>query len=95
MDFMSDALVGRKLLVLNIMDDCARESLAAWCDYSIPGEEVVEVLEFIVTDRGRPDQIRVDNGPEFRGRVFVQWCQRQSRLVLNTSSRESRCRMVI
>ena len=30
MDFMSDALVGgRKLRVLNVMDDCTRESLAA------------------------------------------------------------------
>ena len=76
MDFMSDALVGgRKLRVLNVMDDCTRESLAAWCDYSIPGEKVVEVLKSIVNDRGRPDQIRVDNGPEFRGKVFVQWCE--------------------
>lgn len=78
MDFMSDALVGgRKLRVLNIMDDCTRESLAAWCDYSIPGEKVVEVLKSIVDERGRPEQIRVDNGPEFRGRVFVQWCQQE------------------
>src|SRR6185437_65592 len=43
--------------------------------YSIPGEKVVEVLKSIVNDRGRAEQIRVDNGPEFRGRVFVQWCQ--------------------
>ncbi|HEY4107531.1 transposase [Puia sp.] len=32
-------------------------SLAAWCDYSIPGEKVVEVLKSIVNDRGRPEQI--------------------------------------
>jgi putative transposase len=63
------------LRILNIMDDYTRESLAAWCDYSIPGEKVVEVLKSIVNDRGRPEQIRVDNGPEFRGRVFVEWCQ--------------------
>ena len=76
MDFMSDALGGgRRLRILNIMDDYTRESLAAWCDYSIPGEKVVEVLKSIVNDRGRPEQIRVDNGPEFRGRVFVEWCQ--------------------
>lgn len=76
MDFMSDPLVGgRKLRVLNIMDDCTRESLAAWCDYSIPGEKVVEVLKSIISERGRPDQIRVDNGPEFRGKIFANWCQ--------------------
>jgi putative transposase len=76
MDFMSDALAGgRRLRILNIIDDCTRESLAAWCDYSIPGEKVVEVLKTIINDRGRPEQIRVDNGPEFRGKAFVQWCQ--------------------
>lgn len=76
MDFMSDALGGgRRLRILNIMDDYTRESLAAWCDYSIPGEKVVEVLKSIINHRGRPEQIRVDNGPEFRGRAFVEWCQ--------------------
>lgn len=76
MDFMSDALAGgRRLRILNVIDDCTRESLAAWCDYSIPGEKVVEVLKTIIDDRGRPEQIRVDNGPEFRGKAFVQWCE--------------------
>ncbi len=78
MDFMSDALVGgRKLRILNVIDDCTRESLAAWCDYSIPGEKVVEVLEQIIAERGKPKQIRVDNGPEFRGKVFTRWCEVQ------------------
>jgi len=36
-------------------------------------DQVVEVLKSIVNDRGRPEQIRVDNGPEFRGRVLVAW----------------------
>lgn len=79
MDFMSDALVGgRKLRILNVIDDCTRESLAAWCDYSIPGEKVVEVLEQIMAERRKPKQIRVDNGPEFRGKVFTQWCNNKN-----------------
>lgn len=78
MDFMSDALSsGRKLRILNIIDDCTRESLAAWCDYSIPGEKVVAVLESVIAERGRPEQIRVDNGPEFRGHCFAKWCERE------------------
>jgi putative transposase len=82
MDFMSDALVtGRRLRILNIMDDYTRESLAAWCDYSIPSEQVVEVPKSIINDRGRPDQIRVDNGPEFRGKVFAQWCEQEKIVV--------------
>lgn len=79
MDFMSDALVsGRKLRILKVVDDCTRESLAVWCDYSITGQKVTEVLEQIITERGIPHQIRVDNGPEFTGKVFTDWCNRQS-----------------
>lgn len=72
MDFMSDALVsGRKLRILKIMDDCTRESLAVWCDYSITGSKVTEILEEIIRERGRPVQIRVDNGPEFTSNYFT------------------------
>lgn len=74
-DFMSDALVnGRRLRILNVIDDCTRESLAVWCDYSIPGEKVTAVLDQIILERGKPKQIRMDNGPEFTGKVFTNWC---------------------
>lgn len=77
MDFMSDALsTGRKLRVLNIMDDCTRESLAAYADFSIPAEKVVVVLQDIIAERGKPEQIRVDNGPEFLSKVFKEWCKK-------------------
>jgi putative transposase len=79
MDFMSDALVsGRKLRILKVMDDCTRESLAVWCDYSITGNKVTEILEEIIRERGRPVQIRVDNGPEFISNSFTSWCHKQS-----------------
>jgi len=79
MDFMSDALsTGRKLRVLNIMDDCTRESLAAYADFSIPAEKVVTVLQDVIAERGvTPDQIRVDNGPEFLSKVFTGWCNKK------------------
>lgn len=78
MDFMSDALSsGRKVRILNIMDDCARESLAAYADHSIPGERVVDVLNDIITERGRPQYIRVDNGSEFRSKSFMKWCEKK------------------
>lgn len=78
MDFMSDSLVsGRKLRVLKVMDDCTRESLAVWCDYSITGEKVTEILEYVISERAKPAQIRVDNGPEFTGKAFTNWCTKQ------------------
>lgn len=77
MDFMSDALTtGRKVRILNIMDDCTRESLSAYADYSIPGERVVDVVKDIIAERGKPDFIRVDNGPEFTSKSFTNWCQK-------------------
>ena len=75
MDFMSDSLVtGRKLRLLNVMDDYNREILAIEVDTSIPGERVVRVLEELIDWRGTPDEIRVDNGPEFLSYRFVNFC---------------------
>lgn len=75
MDFMSDALSnGRKVRILNVMDDFTRESLAAYADYSIPGDKVIAVLKDVIKERSKPKQIRVDNGPEFISKVFTLWC---------------------
>jgi len=85
MDFMSDSLVsGRKLRILKVVDDCTRESLAVWCDYSIPSEKVVEVLQEICSQRKKPYQIRVDNGTEFTSKVFMQWCAKNNILIKYT-----------
>ncbi len=75
LDFMSDALTnGRRIRVFKAMDDGSRESLIAHADYSICAEKVVMLLEQIAEERGLPGQIRVDNGPEFLSKAFVQWC---------------------
>ena len=34
---------------------------------------VVEVLDRLVVERGKPKTIRVDNGPEFAGRLLDRW----------------------
>jgi putative transposase len=69
MDFMSDG-------VLKVMDDCTRESVVVHADYSIPAERLVGLLEQTLTERGRPRQIRVDNGPEFTSKAFTAWCNK-------------------
>lgn len=63
---------------VKIVDDCRRELPAVWCDYSITSRRVTEILEQIVLQRGKPDQIRIDNGSEFTGKTFSAWCQCQS-----------------
>ena len=77
MDFMHDTLItGRKVRILNVMDDYNREALAVKADYSQSGKTVVMALEEIINWRGKPTQIRCDNGPEFLSNTFVEYCQK-------------------
>ena len=73
-DFMSDSLCsGRRFRTLNIIDDYNREALFVDADISIPAYRIVERLSLIIKERGKPCQIRVDNGPEFVSASFVDW----------------------
>jgi putative transposase len=79
MDFMSDALMsGRKFRVLNLLDDFNREALAIEVDTSLRAERVVRVLEQIIQWRGKPERIRVDNGPEFISGKLGLWCEERN-----------------
>jgi putative transposase len=65
MDFVSDALTThQRFRCLNIVDDCTKECLAIHVARSIRSKNVVEVLEAIAKERGYPEAIRCDNGPE-------------------------------
>lgn len=75
MDFMSDSLAcGRKFRTLNVIDDGSREALTVEVATSIAAPKVIRILEQLIDWRGKPDVIRVDNGPEFTGTVFTGWC---------------------
>lgn len=74
MDFMSDSLeMGRKFRTLNVIDDHNREVLAVEIDYSLPAQRVIRVLDQIAEERGLPQEIRVDNGPEFISVKLENW----------------------
>jgi len=74
MDFMSDELFdGRRIRLLTIVDNHTRESLAIHVGQRIRGCDVVEVLERIAKDHGKPQTIRVDNGPEFISKDVDLW----------------------
>ena len=76
-DFMSDALhKGVRFRTFNVLDDFNREALAIEIDTSLPSERLVRVFEQLKRERGRPDILRTDNGPEFLGEVFVSWCRK-------------------
>jgi putative transposase len=75
MDFMHDTLTnGRKIRVLNIIDDYNREALAIQADYSHSGYSVVKTIAQVSEWRGKPTEIRCDNGPEFLSQVLVAYC---------------------
>lgn len=74
-DFMSDTLYGgRRFRTFNLLDEGVREVLAIEVDTSLPAERVIRVLEQVTAWRGRPQTIRLDNGPEFLADRFAGWC---------------------
>jgi putative transposase len=74
MDFVSDQLAnGRKIRTLNVVDDFTRECLAIEVDSSLGGWRVGRVLDRLVAERGHPERIVTDNGPEFTGKVLDRW----------------------
>jgi putative transposase len=77
MDFVSDSLHdGRRFRALTLVDQFSRESPAIEVGRSIPGSQVVAVLERLAMTTGLPKIITVDNGPEFTGRALDEWAHR-------------------
>ena len=75
MDFMHDTLInGRKVRILNVIDDYNRQALSIDVDYSHSGISVSRALEKLITLNGKPEQIRCDNGPEFLSNALTQYC---------------------
>ncbi len=83
LDFAHDAVAcGRAIRVLSVVDAYTRECLALEVDTSFASRRVTRVLEAIVAERGLPQAIRCDNGPELTSRHFLAWCvERQIELL--------------
>ncbi len=83
LDFVHDAVeCGRTIRMLSVVDAYRRECLALEVDTSFASRRVTRVLETIVAERGVPQAIRCDNGPELTSRHFLAWCiERQIELV--------------
>ncbi|GEL44845.1 transposase [Methylorubrum extorquens] len=74
MDFMSDRLFdGRPFRILTVVDCHTREALSLTARANFRAFQVTEALDALVRLRGRPKSRRVDNGPEFAGRMLDQW----------------------
>ena len=68
---------GRPLKWLPVMDEYSRENLALEVGRGMKGADVVEVLDRLVEERGAPEYIRSDNGPEFVSKVVCEWIEKR------------------
>jgi putative transposase len=75
LDFVHDVLgTGQRVRVLCVLDAYTRECLALEVDTSFASRRVTRVLEGLIAERGQPESLRCDNGPELTSRHFLAWC---------------------
>jgi len=73
-DQLSD---GRSYRLFNVIDDFNREGLAIEVDFSLPAIRVKRALDQVIAWRGKPKQIRCDNGPEYISGLLATWAESQ------------------
>lgn len=77
MDFMAGQLADwRSIRTFNVLDDFNREGLSIEVDFSLPAERVIRSLNQIIEWRGKPNAIRVDNGPEYTSGKLKVWADK-------------------
>ena len=73
-DFVSERTErGGQLRMLSVVDEYTRECLTIEVARRFTGRKVVEVLDELFRQRGRPEYLRSDNGPEFAARAVRTW----------------------
>jgi putative transposase len=64
---------GQLLKILIVLDEYTRESLAIRVERHLGAVEVIEPLEWLLMQRGAPEYLRSDNGPEFIAQALHAW----------------------
>jgi transposase InsO family protein len=67
---------GRRFRMLTVIDEYTRECLAIVVARQLTSDDVLQVLTDLFVERGPPDHIRSDNGPEFVAKVVRGWLGR-------------------
>ena len=73
-DFVTDRTHdGKALRMLTVVDEYSRECLAIVPGRMLRSDDVIETLADLFVERGVPDHIRSDNGPEFCSKAVREW----------------------
>jgi putative transposase len=64
---------GRKMRLLNIIDEFTHECLAIRVSRRLKSIDVIDGLSDLFILRGVPEHIRSDNGPEFVAKGVQEW----------------------
>jgi len=73
-DFVEDRTHdGRKIRMLNIIDEFTHECLAIRVSRRLKSSDVIDLLSDLFILRGVPEFIRSDNGPEFVAQAVQDW----------------------
>ena len=67
---------GRAFRMLTIMDEYSRECLAIEVAPRLNSQNVLDTLYALFCERGVPDHIRSDNGPEFTAHAVREWLEK-------------------
>jgi len=77
LDLMRDTMYdGKPFRTLNVIDEGNREALRIECVTSIPSGRLVRVMDQLIEVYGKPQAIRMDNGPEMTSQGFTDWAER-------------------
>jgi putative transposase len=75
-DFQFDETADqRRLKMANVVDEFTRECLAIRVGRSCDADALIDVLEVLMTERGAPEHLRMDNGPEMIAWALRDWCR--------------------
>lgn len=75
-DFVHDVLAnGGKFRIFSVLESHSRECLGLEVDTSFPSRRVTRILDELIALHGKPQSIRLDNGPEFTSRHFLAWAR--------------------
>ena len=76
LDFQFDQTTDARVLkLLNITDELTKTALAIEVERSFTSDDMVRVLERLVTIHGTPTCIRMDNGTEMTAHALRDWCR--------------------